>query len=109
MEFVQQLFDVFTGDSERPHLACLRNKNTTKPGLSDVELFADLQLGDLWEDANLPSVYFYLRQNRYLVIPPSWEAQIERFDRELDAQASWVHDMAGLIIFLSFLGYHRLW
>ena len=92
MEFVKRLFDVFTGDSERRHLACLRNKNTVNPGRSDVELFAALPTGDLWEDASLPSVYFYLRRNRYLVIPPSWEAQIQSFDRELDAKVAWVHD-----------------
>ncbi|CAE7803502.1 unnamed protein product [Symbiodinium sp. CCMP2592] len=88
MEFVKQLFDTFARDPEPLHLGCLRNKNDTNPDLSDVELFGALPTGDLWEDANLPSVYFYLRRNRYLVIPPSWAAQIELFDKELDAKAA---------------------
>ena len=92
MEFVKQIFEAFatcqTPDSLAA-LAPLRNKNTANPDLSDVELFKALPMKDLWEDAELPSVYFYLRRNKYLVIPSSWEDTIECFDTELDARVSW--------------------
>ena len=89
MEFVKQIFDVFTTDSTPHRMGCLRNKNTTNPDLSDVELFKALPRNDMWEDAELPAVYFYLRRNKYLMLPSSWEDAINRFDLELDAKVSW--------------------
>ena len=89
MEFVKQIFDVFATGHAPESLASLRNKTTTNPDLSDVELFKALPMKDMWEDAKLPSVYFYLRRNKYLVIPSCWESTIESFDKELDAKVSW--------------------
>ena len=94
MEFVKQLFDAFTTDFSPHRMGCLRNKNSTNPDLSDVELFKALPMKDLWEDADLPAVYFYLRRNKYLMIPPSWEDAISQFDKELDAKVSWAYDIA---------------
>ncbi|CAE7327555.1 unnamed protein product [Symbiodinium sp. KB8] len=88
MEFVKQLFDAFTTDFSPHRMGCLRNKNSTNPDLSDVELFKALPMKDLWEDADLPAVYFYLRRNKYLMIPPSWEDAISQFDKELDAKVA---------------------
>ena len=66
---------------ERKHL---RHKNFVDPGRTDREMFDDLGMGDVWADANLAKVYFYARQNKHLVIPDSWLASIEKFDKELD-------------------------
>ena len=89
MDFVKQIFEAFATDCVPEALACLRNKNTTSPELSDVELFTALPMNDMWEDAGLPSVYFYLRKNKYLMIPASWESAICSFDAELDSKVSW--------------------
>ncbi|CAE7578512.1 unnamed protein product [Symbiodinium sp. CCMP2456] len=88
MEFVKQIYDAFTTDFAPHTLGCLRNKNTTDPNLSDVELFNALPMKDMWEDAELPSVYFYLRRNKYCMVPPSWEDAIHSFDKELDAKVN---------------------
>ncbi|CAE7241068.1 unnamed protein product [Symbiodinium necroappetens] len=88
MDFVKQIFEAFATDCVPEALACLRNKNTTSPELSDVELFTALPMNDMWEDAGLPSVYFYLRKNKYLMIPSSWESAICSFDTELDSKVN---------------------
>ena len=81
MELIKQIYDAFTTDFAPHSLGCLRHKNTVNPDLSDVELFTALPMKDLWEDAELPSVYFYLRRNRYLMVPESWEDAIHDFDK----------------------------
>ena len=91
MELIKQIYDAFTTDFAPHSLGCLRHKNTVNPDLSDVELFTALPMKDLWEDAELPSVYFYLRRNRYLMVPESWEDAIHDFDKELDAKVSWAY------------------
>ena len=88
MDFVKQLFNVFTEDSARDKTGFLRNKNKTDPKMTDLELFQSMPLGDLWEDASIASVYVYLRRNKHLVIPNSWEQVIDDFDAELDAKVA---------------------
>ena len=89
MEFVKQIFEAFATDCVPQALGCLRNKNTTNPDLSDVEIFAALPMKDMWEDAEMPSVYFYLRKNKYLMIPSCWEDAISSFETQLNAKVSW--------------------
>ena len=87
MAFVQQLYKVFVEGGDRYH-GILRNKNVTCPRTTDVQLFVNMAMGDIWEDAGAASAYFYLRGNRYLVVPDSWESAIADFDAELSAKVS---------------------
>ena len=88
MEFVEQLFKVFMADGARECQGFLRNKNTVDTSLSDQELFRNMPLGDVWDDAAVASAYYYLRGGQHLVIPPSWETAVREFDEQLDAWAS---------------------
>ena len=53
--------------------------------LTDKELFAQTELGDVWWDASLPWVWAYLYHNKKLRVPPSWQNVIEDFHEELVA------------------------
>ena len=88
MAFVKQIFKIFTADAGKYSKGFLRNKNSVEPSKTDVELFQSYPLNDLWEDASLVSVYAYMRQNRHLVIPPSWQETIDAFDLQLFATDS---------------------
>ena len=84
MAFVKQIYEVFVANNAAGlSRQCLRNKNSVDPLLTDQQLFSAMLLGDCWEDASLPSVYFYLRSGKHLVIPNSWQAAIDAFDEEL--------------------------
>ena len=90
MGFVKKLFKVFVEDQgAHRNKLFLRNMNSVDPLLSDLQIFESLPLGDIWEDASLASVYFYIRGNPHLVVPNSWAACIEAFDVELDRKATW--------------------
>ena len=89
MKLVKKLYSSFVehraADSTR---LCLRAKNSINPVLTDRELFQSMPLGDAWEDASVASVYFYLRKGRFLVIPDSWQATIDDFDRDLQERVA---------------------
>lgn len=51
--------------------------------LSDRELFARVPLGDLWPDADLVSVYKYLRDSKKTAVPSSWQTVFDELDVEL--------------------------
>ena len=80
----------------------LRHKNFVDPGKTDRELFADLELGDCWSDANLAKTYFYARENRHLHIPESWTQTMADFDSALSSRALHLHS---LHLFKSILPY----
>lgn len=61
----------------------LRGKLPLPRGLSDRELFDQMELGDLWWDASLPCVWQYLYKNRKCTIPSSWENTMRRFNAEI--------------------------
>ena len=61
----------------------LRNKRNVDPALTDREIFDSLKIGDVWWDAGLPDLYWYLRKLPSLKIPSSWESTIEAFETEL--------------------------
>lgn len=61
----------------------LRQKARVDYNLTDREMFASLDLGDVWEDAGLPSAYAYIRRHPRLKIPTSWAAAFEQLDRAL--------------------------
>ena len=83
-KFVNQIYDIFSNTQKVQKY--LRNKTVVQhTEFSDHEIFAAMPLGDLWEDAGIASVYFYLRKGRHLVIPDSWSATITAFDQELSA------------------------
>lgn len=59
------------GDMPRRDLWC---KIPTEPSWTDRELFMQMCDEDLWLDAKLPDVLFYVYSNKHLVIPSSWES-----------------------------------
>ena len=87
MRFCKKLYRAFFETEMVHQRRPLRHKNCVDLSKSDREIFSDMGLGDVWADANLANVYFYARQNKWLVIPDSWVATIEEFDKELDARA----------------------
>jgi len=61
----------------------LRQKIRIDPRKTDAQLFGELPVGDVWEDAKLVDVYKYLRSGCYDKIPDSWHDVMAEFDREL--------------------------
>lgn len=47
---------------------------------TDKELFESLDLGDVWPEAELVQVWFYLYRNSHLRIPDSWSNTMEKFN-----------------------------
>ena len=45
---------------------------------TDRELFAEIPISDVWDDAGLPRVYWYLRTMKCLKIPASWDAEFQK-------------------------------
>ena len=68
-----------------PLLADLRGKPEVNSRATDRELFEQQPLGDLWWDAELPQVFFYLLQNKNLQIPDSWLSTMKNFQEEVSA------------------------
>lgn len=71
---------------ERKPLADLRNKKPIDPSLTDREIFASmhvLETSDCWWDADVPGLYWYLRELPGLAIPDSWCGTIKEFETEL--------------------------
>ena len=62
----------------------MRQKVKVDPRATDVETFNQLELGDVWADANLVSVYKYLRQG--VTIPDTWHQVFVQLDGELLAR-----------------------
>lgn len=67
------------------HALC-RRKIATDPGLTDREQFKRMELGDVWHDAELISVWTYIYNHSKTVIPESWEPTMAQFNKELMAQ-----------------------
>ena len=61
----------------------MRNKKEVAPLMTDKEIFQSMELGDVWWDAELPQLYWYLRKSPTLKIPESWEATISSFEQAL--------------------------
>lgn len=61
----------------------LRQKKTVDTSKSDRELFEELPLDDVWEDAKLADVYFYLRASKKTQIPNTWVQVFEELDTQL--------------------------
>lgn len=73
--------------------ASFKAKKTIDTSKSDRELFEELPLDDVWEDAKLADVYFYLRASKKTQIPNTWVQVFEELDTQLasyrDASHSW--------------------
>ena len=61
----------------------LRQKKEIDPRMTDVQIFESLPLGDLWHDAQLVECYRYLRGNKKIEVPPTWERVFQALDEEL--------------------------
>lgn len=55
----------------------LRCKVPVDPSHTDRELFKNMKNDDLWLDADLPSVLFYIAENKHVAIPPSWQRTMD--------------------------------
>jgi hypothetical protein len=63
--------------------ASFKAKKTIDTSKSDRELFEELPLDDVWEDAKLADVYFYLRASKKTQIPNTWVQVFEELDTQL--------------------------
>ena len=61
----------------------LRQKACLDLARSDRELFEEMETGDVWADAELHKVYWYLRTCKHMEIPSSWGPAFSKFDDEL--------------------------
>ena len=68
----------------------MRQKVQVDGSKTDQELFKELPLGDLWQDAALPSVYLYLLRGRTLVIPDAWYDTMMDLKKEMEKHANWL-------------------
>lgn len=64
-----------------------RKSMREKPALSttatDRELFEQMEIGDVWAEAELIQVWSYLYRNRHLTIPESWQSTMKSFNHML--------------------------
>ena len=67
----ERLVDLYRQNVHLPRQD-LRCKVPTDQLGTDRELFVQLSDDDLWLDAKLPDVLFYLAKNKHLRIPASW-------------------------------------
>ena len=67
---------------ENTPVACLRQKYDI-PQASDVTIFTSLPMGDIWQDAKLQDVFWYLIHNKRLQVPPLWVEPLRAFKEEL--------------------------
>ena len=72
------------------HCFTLRQKPSLDVRLTDQQMFKQLPVNDVWREAKLTDVFFYLLQNEKLAIPDSWLATIMDFKKELEAFALWL-------------------
>ena len=79
--FCSALYRAFFHTELRHLRRDLRNKNEVEPGLSDRELFERMQLSDVWSDANLADVYFYV---------PTWKSLIHGHRQLPNSTESWI-------------------
>lgn len=61
----------------------VRTKYDANVKLSDRELFDSMTSTDLWEDADLVSVFVYLIEHPRTSIPDSWLETMGRFKEDL--------------------------
>ena len=79
--------------AKQPPVADLRNKEHVDPMLTDREIFSTMPMGDVWWDAKLPELYWYLRQLPTLSIPESWSSAIQQFEQELQEETHTHHEL----------------
>ena len=72
------------------HCFTLRQKPIVDGRLTDQQMFQRLELGDVWRDAQLVDVFFYLLQSNTLVIPDTWHKTMMDFKLELEAYDAWL-------------------
>ena len=62
----------------------MRQKVSLDPKSTDVQIFQNLDLNDVWADADLVSVYKYLRGG--VSVPDTWHEAMAQLDAELSAK-----------------------
>ena len=87
--------------AKQPPVADLRNKQHLDPMLTDRELFSTMPMENVWWDAKLPQLYWYLRQLPTLSIPESWSSAIQQFEQELQEETHTHHEF--LIFFKTWI------
>lgn len=61
----------------------MRQKKHVCPRKTDLEIFSELHVQDLWEDACLEEAYIYIRRGTKEHVPSSWETAMASLDSEL--------------------------
>ena len=63
---------------------CLRQKKDMTAFNSALDAFKRMPMGDTWEDAELPKMFFYILKNKKLRSPTrEWKAAIDEFAHAL--------------------------
>ena len=61
----------------------MREKPVVSTTATDRELFEQMEVGDVWAEAELIQVWSYLYRNRNLTIPESWQSTMKSFNSTL--------------------------
>lgn len=59
------------------------------PRKTDLDIFRGLSNEDCWVDAQLPSVFLYLMQNKNLKIPDEWQPAMHMMQLEMQKYVTW--------------------
>ena len=62
----------------------LRQKKQIDSKMTDLEIFLDLDVGDIWSDAGLVDVYRYARKLKPETVPKCWQSAMEQLDSQLE-------------------------
>lgn len=65
-----------------PH-PTMRQKVRVDPASTDRQLFHELPTADVWDDAGLVPVYWYLREGYKECVPDAWCAAFKSLDEDL--------------------------
>lgn len=78
------IHELYVEELRREPRGDLRVNKTPKPGKSQLALFQELELGDVWQDADLLPVFQYLYFSARTRIPAEWKPVMSQFHKDLD-------------------------
>lgn len=87
--FIKELLRCF--ESRGPFTCMLRTKQKIDSTCTDRSIFEALPLGDVWIESKMHLAWAYIYNNKYMVVPDSWQTAIQSFNKELVEKAFWLH------------------
>ena len=86
--FGKKLLEIFWAAPVQGRLP-LRYCENLDLGLTDKELFENLDFGDPWHDADMLEIFEYLYNHRNTHIPDPWHATMADYRQALRDSAAW--------------------